>query len=335
MVALRDGRLFGVAGYTGRFLFDPKTGKATEAGVIGGQSIYPMLEHQGKVYWSGYPSAQIFSYDPNRPWTLGFEGPPGSPRPPDETEPHSNPRRVHRHQFLPYEKTRVKKMLSGTVAGDGRVYFGGKGQRDYDGGGLSWYDPHSGEIGGMWEPFVNRDIGWVTTARDSRYVVIGTAPSNDPPADSKGGRTYLYDTRERKLAGFFEAIPGAWKTGPMLEVAPGRLLGETHDPATGDKTGILFGVEVPSGKVLFTKPVPATVPFNWAQGTDKWDFRLGPDGFVWTFLGNVLVRIDPRDARVYVLGKVDPAGEIVFLGRDLYLTGSTQLRRLKGIVPAP
>jgi len=57
----------------------------------------------------------------------------------------------------------------------------------------------------------------------------------------------------------------------------------------------------------------------------------GPDGFIWTYLRDVLVRIDPRDARIYVVGKVDPVGCPTFVGNDLYLSGSDQLRRVRNI----
>jgi hypothetical protein len=44
-----------------------------------------------------------------------------------------------------------------------------------------------------------------------------------------------------------------------------------------------------------------------------------------------LVRIDPKDAGVHVVGKIDSAGWPTFVGRDLYLSGSEQLRRIPNI----
>jgi hypothetical protein len=61
----------------------------------------------------------------------------------------------------------------------------------------------------------------------------------------------------------------------------------------------------------------------------------GPDGFVWTYLRDVLVRIDPKDATVYVVGKIIPVGYPTFVGRDIYLSGPEQLRRVRNVVPAP
>ena len=54
---------------------------------------------------------------------------------------------------------------------------------------------------------------------------------------------------------------------------------------------------------------------------------------VWTYVGDVLVRIDPADVRVEVVGKLKPPGRIAFAGADIYLAGTTDLRRVKDIVP--
>jgi len=52
-------------------------------------------------------------------------------------------------------------------------------------------------------------------------------------------------------------------------------------------------------------------------------------------LKDVLVRVDPKDASIHAVGKVDPVGWPTFVGRDVYLSGSEQLRRVRNIAPAP
>jgi hypothetical protein len=326
LALLPDGRLFGVSGgYQGRFIIDPKTGKSIEVGAQGGGSIYAFLEHQGKVYWSGYPSGPIYVYDPAKPWTLRQPGPPGGPQPIAQTAAGSNPRWCtwDGKDGIVNLKTRVKKMLWATAAGDGRLYFGGKGERDYSGGSLAWLDPKTGEIGGMWEPFAQAQIGWLSTACQGRYVVIG----------AQQGKVFLYDTAHRKLAGDFTPVEKASRSGPLLEVAEGLMLGITHDPQVKGG-GVLYAVKVPSGERVFQKKLPASVPFNWIDGIDRWDFQLGPDGFIWTVLGNTLVRIDPRDASVHPVGKAESIGQFVFVGRDLFLSGASTLRVVRNVVPA-
>jgi hypothetical protein len=338
---LPDGRIFGTGeNYKGRFLFDPATGKITYLG-RGGGSMYGLTVLGDKLYWSGYDCARIFEYDPDRPWNLEKGGPPNAPRV-SSTDPAAfgkdiNPRRVHEKIDVLFEQTRVKKMLSATTAADGRVYFGGKGQRDYAGGGLSWYDPKTGQYGGMWKPFDGKPIGYVTTAHEAadkdirtpgRYVVIGT----------QSGNVFIYDTSTHTLLEdkTFTPVTGARYSGPLIEVAPGRMLGVTWAAGGQKAGGVLYGVSVPEGKVFFTKAIPWGVPFDWGQGIGLSDFCTGPDGFLWATLtdgsaAGAIVKIDPRDAKVQVLGRIEPLGQMVFSGKDAYLTGTTEIRCLKGI----
>ena len=125
-------------------------------------------------------------------------------------------------------------------------------------------------------------------------------------------------------------------TGLIVEVAPGRLLGLTLKGKRSDRS-IFYGVDVAKGEVLLTKelPSPVSVDAYWPHWVDPsyeyHTFVLGPDGFVWTYLKDVLVRIDPKDADVHVVGRIDPLDWPTFVGRDLYLSGSETLRRIRNI----
>ena len=47
----------------------------------------------------------------------------------------------------------------------------------------------------------------------------------------------------------------------------------------------------------------------WVDSNDEYyDMVRGPDGFAWTWLRNVLVRINAKDASVHVVGKIDRLG---------------------------
>ena len=91
--------------------------------------------------------------------------------------------------------------------------------------------------------------------------------------------------------------------------------------------------------MLFTKrlPTPVSVDSYWPHWVDPsfeyLDPVHGPDGFIWTYLKDVLVRIDPKDATVHVVGRIDPPGRPTFVGNDLYFSGTKQLRRIRNIVP--
>jgi hypothetical protein len=116
------------------------------------------------------------------------------------------------------------------------------------------------------------------------------------------------------------------------------VLGLTSDPQQSGRS-VLYGVDVTTGDVLFTKNLPSPVSVDdywphWVDPSYEYNaFVRGPDGFVWTFLTNVLVRIDPKDARVHVVGRIDPVGWPTFVGNDVYFSGPEQLRRIRHLVP--
>ena len=255
LISLPDGRLFGTAqAYSGRFLFDPITGKGIPLG-NGGPSIYALAVHGDKLYWSGYPSGPIDEFDPGSSLDAA-QGWPARPR-------------AARHQVSPkatraawstrcFRQTRVKKVFSAVVGADGRIYFGGAGIRDYAGGSFAWFDPESGEYDGMWRPFSGYRIYWLTTALDGRYIVASTKTAtdelnNDVRPDS--AKLFVWDTVKQKIVRDFAPVPTAPKAGPVVEVEPGLLLGTTEDPET-ENGGLLYGVDVRTSGVLFSKKFP-------------------------------------------------------------------------------
>ena len=129
-------------------------------------------------------------------------------------------------------------------------------------------------------------------------------------------------------------------SGLVVEIASGRLLGLTTDPEDPD-CSILYGVDLTAGEVLFRKTLPSRVSTDvywphWVDPSYVYEhLTLGPDGFVWTYLQDVLVRINPKDARVHVVGRIDPVGYPTFVGKDVYLSGSEGLRRVRNIVEFP
>ena len=328
LVSLPDGRMFGVSyGYTGRFLFDPKTKKLESLGG-GGTGIYTLAVSSDRVYWSGYPSAMIFEYDWTKPWTLDRPAPPGSPKP-SETDQGSNPRRVGDL----FEQTRVKKVMDSAVGADGRVYFGGTGQRDYVGGGFGWYDPKTQELGGMWRPFSGYRPHWVEPSRDGRVILISTRTETDELNNNQtpeSAKVFAYDTQSGQFLWEAAPVKGAVKAGPIIDAGNGRLLGITEDPVAKGG-GLLYGLDAATGETLFQRKLTRVLNFPWTQGNSPWDFTVGPDGFVWTYLGDVLVRIDPSDTRIHVVGRVEDYGHLHFVGSDVYLTHGNGMRMLSGV----
>jgi hypothetical protein len=99
-------------------------------------------------------------------------------------------------------------------------------------------------------------------------------------------------------------------------------------------------VDVATRETPFTKGLPSPISSDsyWPHWVDpSYEYvglTRGPDGFIWTWLKDVLVRINPDDASVQVVGRIAPVGSLTFVGRDLYLSGPEQLRRIRNVVPA-
>jgi hypothetical protein len=136
-------------------------------------------------------------------------------------------------------------------------------------------------------------------------------------------------------------IAKARTIGLITEVAPGRVLGLTVSGAASGQpgNGVLYAADVGTGEVLFRKILPWSVSVDdcWPHWVDPsyeyLSLTRGPDGFIWTFLRDFLVRIDPRDAFIHVLGRLDPVGSPTFVGHDVFFSASEQLRRIRNFVP--
>ena len=335
---LPDGRLYGTGDdYVGTFLFDPRTDETTYCGPRVGLAPYTTIVCDGKLYLSGYSGGHLFVYDPARPWTLGKGGPPGNPAP-DQGDARSNPRYLGDFD----RTTRVGLMHSSALGADGKIYFGGFGLRHYTGGGFGWFDPKTGKLDGFWKPLSGYAVHWIAPALDGKLIVISTTKAADELNNNQApeeAKLFVYDVSAQKIVREIVPVAKARTTGLITEVAPGRLLGLTATGAERGKpgSGLLYGVDVATGEVLFRKPLPSAVSTDdyWPHWVDPsyeyLDLARGPDGFIWTYLKNVLVRIDPKDASVHVVGKIDPVGHPTFVGNDMYLSGPEQLRRIRNI----
>jgi len=405
VTALPDGRVTGSGqSYMGNFIYDPKTGKAEHLGRLP-LSHYCTTVLDGMVYMSGYPSSALYRFDPNKPWTVEVSATPGVPPLPPQ-HPDSNPRRLC---YLAHHGSGCHKMWTACNGADGRAYFGGRWYRNGEQGGLGWWDPKTQKAGGMREAFRNYQIMRITPVARGRYIAISTKTCRDqergvpPPKEAK---IFVFDTRQGRIINSFVPVPGADQTGHIVGVGGNTVLGITYDPSDRtrevkpdevveyikgnekaygllDRNSILYKADAVSGKVLWTKKIPYPVGFrtneNFAN-QDGFDFRLGPDGKVWTFTGarfcpvnpkkkwhysytncrivedpkapggfrlegmNVtLVRIDPENGAIEVVGQLDRGGEMAFVGRDLYLSGGCKyltqmnmyLRRIRNVVPEP
>ena len=302
LMEVNDHVLFATdSGYGQHVFYDVRARRLLR--VAGTLSPYSMGVVGGRLYVSGYPSSQLYGYDFARP--IGLR----------QREP--NPKRL----AVLGEKDDTHCPLAGTVAGaDGRVYTAGTtyGRRRV-GGGFAWYDPDTGAMGG--KPVDGHRFFWMVPADGGRYILMSSKLDG-------GGELFCWDTRRGAMA-YHKVILGGDRPGPIVEALPGGLVMGHHG------TGVLYGLRASTGEVLWTKPAAAKPVTGFSSARrHAWSFRRGPDGHVWSFFGGVLVRIDPRDARVAVVGKlpdgVQPA-QLAFAGGKVYLAGGRRLRCLQGL----
>lgn len=331
LTELPDGRILGTAdSYEGNFIFDPATGKSVHLGK-NHLSHYATAILDGKVYMSGYPSSITYVLNPAKPWTIGVGDPTRKPIP--ETDERSNPR------MLGYlsKWAGTHKMYAAAVGADGRVYFGGRWVRNGSGGGFAWWDPIKNEGGGFWRDFSNAQITHLAAADGGKFIVISTMRVRDATLgkpELKQGKLFVWDTAAQRLVREIEPVMDARGTGLIVGVGGARVLGWTEDPSDS-KSSILYGVDTATGEVAFRRTLPFPLPAGIGSNQmEPFDFRLGPDGKVWTFLSGALIRIAPSDTSIEVLGKL-PGGRLAFSGGDVYLSGSEQLRRVRSLAAAP
>ena len=328
LTELPDGRILGTAGsYKGNFIHDPTTNEATHQGVIS-LSHYATAILDGIVYMSGYSGSKLYRYDPSKPWTANAFIPGTEDRLKDD-HATANPRYLGMMR-----DSGAHKMYAGAVGADGKVYFGGQFMRDGKAGGLGWVDVANGEIGGMWKPFSNHQICFMTATDGGNLLAISTFRVDDAllnkPKPNQGA-ILIFDVKKKEVVRVIEPVMDVRGPGPVVSVGKTGLIGLTNNP---DNSGsVLWTADAVSGKVLFTRPINVKIPAEVGSNQQEpFDFRMGPDGMVWTFLDNVLVRIDPSDGSIHPVGKVSRGGRIAFSGQDVYLGGSEQLRAIRGVV---
>ena len=173
--------------------------------------------------------------------------------------------------------------------------------------------------------------------------MISTRPTRDAVLNTptpKTGRLFIFDTQTHEIVRTVDPIENA-PAGLIAGVDGARVLGFTQS-AEKDQS-ILYGVNAETGEVCFRKAIPFKLDIKIGSNQkERFDYRIGPDGRLWTFIRGALVRIHPEDARIEVLGDArftawnnpKSPGRMAFVGRDLWLAGYFHPRCIRNIVPA-
>ncbi len=340
---LPDGRLLGTPGNAeGNFMYDPKTGKSEWLGRIR-VSHYATVLHDGKVYMSGYANSPVFEYDPAKPWTANVAefGKPIL----REDSAESNPRLVA--QLF---ASHCHKMWDAALASDGKIFFCGEAIREGNGGGLGWWDPKEKKAGGLGvKPFAGYKTLYMFPAENGSKLVLNShvTLNNLTGKVSETAKTFVYDVVAGKVIDDFEPVKGATMLGPIVEVSPGIVFSVASGGAYSaeDREDTLYALDLKTQEVLFRKKLPVRFCCYQVGQRGGQEFVLGPDGHVWTYLGDgpapeyiTIVRIHPKTGDIKIVGRVERRGPMAFIGKDLYRgcehrAGRLKLRKLANIVP--
>lgn len=280
-------------------------------------SVYSMGPGANQRYYvSGYPLSRLIEYDFTQPIANESDNPSevGILGHPDHSDSHAP--------------------IAGTVQGaDGRIYNAGiTYDRQRTGGGLGWYDPSDGSVGGM--PLDER-VFWMATALGNRYIVLSSKEGDDA---EHYRQLMAWDTQEQTLAYAFEPRADFSRAGPLAEVfSNGLLIGHAASQTNANR-GYLYGMNGATGEILWTKEVPSAPQTSISNVRNSlWDYRLGPDGNIWTFFGSILVRIYPENAFVEIIGRFPGqslGNMLAFADNRLFMAGSEQLMEIPQPLPA-
>lgn len=217
-----------------------------------------------------------------------------------------------------HESVRSKHARFIVEGADGRIYSGNHNERESTGGALGWYDPQSGKFGGM--HFPNDDCEFMTTAQDGKLIVYASDFSFDPAQPEitkRNGKLIIYDTAKQEITQEISPLSDG-SAGVVLETEPGFLFGF----GLHDKVPMMYRVDISKAEVSKRVQLP---------GKAVRSIALGPDGKVYFFAKESLLRADPKTFELETLGAAE-AGRMAFIGDDLYIAGTSGLRRISDIV---
>lgn len=300
VVAGSDGRI-----YTGAFLvggtsvFDPESGRYTEYKGVG--QTEAIAEVDGRMYFSVYPHAKLFEYDPGMPWTLDKGG--------------ENPRMLFDlssvEQDRPYGLAVIGDVLYiGTICGYGKL-----------GGSIVAYRPASGERRVYRNPLPDLSIVALVQSEGMLYGGtniwggLGIAPTRSE------AELLLFDPSSGEARGVSLPVPGI-QALTALTVGPDGLLW-----AMGE--GYLFAFETIGETFVHAARLFPEIVYGSQSIWRDASLQFGRDGALYgTVQGSILFRYSPERAELELLAE-DGAR---FLAQDkegrLYFSdGKTRLRR--------
>jgi hypothetical protein len=304
---LYTGGVTGMFGMTGTygpvFAYDAVSGAVNPYGRTG-YSDYAAVQYANKWAIAGYTGDTVV-FDPTRRWTLNSS---------TAGTANTNPVKLN-GDFGKYHYWAV-------TGQDGNLYIAGKHERDSLGGELGWQNPITNVAGSLRTPFLNYTPRGLTAASSGTKIVMSSNPIT-----AGDGRVFVLDVATKQLSGSWAPLPGVGDVGPIVEVAPGEIIGVAA--LTGSFT--VYRLNVLTGRIVFSNTLPGNAFGGTA--TSWYDRRLvtGPDGYVWLYVDNNICRINASTGDLQVVVAASPAGNLLFRGKDMFIYGTTNLRMIAAV----
>ncbi len=285
-------------------------------------SPYTTMNHPyGEIYVGGY-SNSVLRYNPIQPWTMTSSNKaPTTPSDPNKPNPYfikMSGDTYHYRHGLDYDLTGV-------------VWIGGNTTRapnppGWDYGNVMWYNPTDGTNGYMFP-------AWKTTTNGVGFRNLCAAANRSKiVVASNDGYLTVIDAATK-------TIDGTYNLGEYAYMV--------------DVNGVVVGV-TPGGNIFRFNPLTRTMltapqnigvsgtPFglgNSQYNRMNYKLELGPDGYIWMFVGNSLYRIDPNtcvfskvlDAAAYSKISFAPNATDLLL---YLINGTTDFKYYPGILQA-
>lgn len=285
--------------------YNPSSKVVTYYGTPPTDSAYDAVKVGKYWYVMGYDSL-TYQFDPSAPWTLAASTP-------NKYDPSVNPHLLslvlRQHEYY------------SCLGSDGLLYV------------AAWIERNG--IGGQ--------LGWLNLT-NNRNGSVAIPDNNFAPGDLKpicGGSNLVYSCFNCGNAGIgssnllvFDVGTKSWLStnaplgtdypGKVVEVAPGIILGlsSCHN--------VIYKWNCLTHTLIASNALGAAV-FDGGNSINN-RLSVAPDGYVWTFIGTTLERINPSDLSMTSILTNNPPLDIAWNGGDAYLYGGQNLYRVRRLL---
>ena len=191
-------------------------------------------------------------------------------------------------------------------------------ERNSEGGAIGWYDPASGSTGVLRSFFLQDDVSDLIAVDEGRKILY----SSRALAPGEVGRIFVFDTASKTVTHRWDSPAGYADAGKLIEVEPGKVVGVTENQ--------IYKIDYFTGELIYQVTLTEKAFGQYLRGYDR-RLIIGPDGYLWLFIGDALHRVNPTNGGLeHILNA--PASNLSFGEGNLYLFGiDPTIKVVKGL----